>query len=98
MVENHVHHHLQSLAVRLINKAAVFVVGAETWVNAVIVGGGIAVIGALCLLVGGVVLQHGRKPQGCNAQLVEVIQVLANAFQVAPVAQAGLRAVHAIRV
>ena len=98
MVENHVHHNLQSFLVCLVNQLAVFLIASETRVYAVIVGRGITMIGGETVVVGRVVLQDGRKPQGGNTQLVEVIEVLADAFQVATMAQAGLAAVVHIRV
>ena len=45
MIENHVHHHLQSLAVSLVHKTLILVVGSEAWVYTIVVGSGIAVIG-----------------------------------------------------
>ena len=98
MVENHVHHNLQSFLVCLVNQATVFLVGAEARIHTVVVGTGITMIGGETVVVGRVVLQDGRKPQGGNTQLVEVIEVLADAFQVAAMAQAGLAAVVHIRV
>ena len=78
---------------------AVVLVGAEARVNAVIVGRGIAVIGAGAVLaVGRVVLQHGREPKGRHAQLGEVVQMVPDALQVTAVAQAGLRAVFHVGV
>ncbi len=37
-------------------KVSVFLIGAKTWVNAIIVGCGIAMIGALVVVVGCVIL------------------------------------------
>ena len=96
MVENHVHHQLDSSGVAVVGQLAVFVVGAETGVNAVVVGGGVAMIGAVAAAVGRVVLQHGSEPQGCDAQLGKVVEVLAQTFDVASVAQARLFAVDGV--
>ena len=93
VVENHVHHHLESSTVGLITQAAVFLVGAKARVHLVVVGRGITVIGRVAMTVGRIVLQHGSEPQGGHAQLGEVVQMLADALDVAAVAQAGLRPV-----
>ena len=88
VVEDHIHHHLQSLLVAVVNQLTVFLVGAEAGIYAVVVGAGIAVIGAPGVhLVGRVVLEDGREPQGGNTQLGEVVEVLLQAFQVATVTQ-----------
>ena len=49
-------------------------------------------------VVGRVVLQHGREPESCHAELSEIVEVLAQALKVAAVTQRGLRAVHLIGV
>ena len=83
---------------RLVYKPTIFCVGAKTWVYLIIIGSTITMIHVVVALISSIILQHRRKPQGCNAQLVEVIQVLPNAFQVASVPQTGLRAVHPIGI
>ena len=45
MIENHVHHNLQSFAVSFVHKTLILVVGSEAWVYTIVVGSGIAVIG-----------------------------------------------------
>ena len=52
VVENHVHHHLQALAVSLVDETAIIVVGAEAWVNLVVIGGSIAVVGRVVVAIG----------------------------------------------
>ena len=93
MVENHIHHHLETFLMTSVNQRAILVVGAETWVNAIVVGAGVAVISGPLAIVGRVVLEDRSEPQGCDSQFVEVVQMLANALQVASVTQRGLRAV-----
>ena len=99
VVEDHIHHHLQSFLVSLGHESAILLVGAETRIHTIVVGGGIAVVGAVAVVgVGRVVLQHWRKPQGSNAELVEVVEVLADALEVTTMAQRRLRAILAIGV
>ena len=62
VVEDHVHDYLDAFLVCLVAEPAVFVVGAEAWVYAVVVCCGVAMVRALCAVVGGVVLQDGREP------------------------------------
>ena len=81
-----------------INQSFIRFVGAETRVYTVVVGSGIAMIRAVQTGIGCVVFQYRGKPKGGHAQLGEVIQMLANAFEVAAVAQAGLRTVYGIGV
>ena len=83
---------------RLVYKPTIFCVGAKTWVYLIIIGSTITMIHVVVALISSIILQHWRKPQGCNAQLVEVIQVLPNAFEVASVPQTGLRAVYPIGI
>ena len=98
VVEDHVHHYLQAFGVRLVTQAAVLFVGAEAWVYTVIVGRSVAMIRALAVIVGRVVLENGRKPQGRNAQFGEVVEVLTYAFKVATVAKTWLRTVGLVCV
>ena len=81
------------------DESAILLIGAEARIHTIVVGGGIAMVGAVAVVgVGRVVLQHWRKPQGSNAELVEVVEMLADAFEVATMAQRRLRAVLAIGV
>ena len=93
MIENHVHHHLQSLAVGFVYEALVVFVGSEARVNTIIVGGGVSVIGRAVAVAGAVVLQYGRKPQRCNPQVGKIIEVLAYSFKVTAMTQTGSRSV-----
>ena len=78
----------------LVAEAAVVFVGAEAGIYLIVVGGGIAVVGGEAVfLIRRVVLQHGREPEGCHAEFLEVVEVLDDAVEVAAVAQAGFRAV-----
>ena len=98
VVENHVHHHLQSLTVCVSHELSVVVVCAEARVYAVVVGRSVSVIRTALAVVGRVVLKHGCEPQSRYAQLVEVVEVLAYAFEVAAMTQRRLLAVHAVSV
>jgi len=94
MIENHVHHNFQAFSVSIADELSVLLVGAEAWVDAIIVGGGISVVCALPAdVVGRVVLEHWCEPQCCNAQLGEIVEVLSDTFEVAAMAQRRLRAV-----
>ena len=73
---------------------AILFVRAKAGIHAVVVGGGIAVIGGETVLrVGRVVLQHGGEPEGRHAQVGEIVEMLADALHVATMSQRGLRAV-----
>ena len=88
MVEDHVHHHFQSVLMCVGDERAILLIGAEARVYAVVVGGGVAVVGAEAVVgVGRVVFQDRREPQGGDAELIEVVEVLADALEVAAVAQ-----------
>ena len=49
------------------------------------------------LRIGGVVLQDRCQPQCCDTKLTEIVQVLTDAVQVAPMSQRRLTAVFPIR-
>ena len=93
VVENHVHHHLESFAMRLVDELPVFVVGAESGIHSVVVGGSIAVIGVVPGAWWRVVLEHWGEPQRRHAQVGEVVKMLSDALQVAAVAVTGHLAV-----
>ena len=52
VVENHIHHHLQTMLMGFVRQSAIVLIGAETRVNTVIVCGCIAMIGAGAVTVG----------------------------------------------
>ena len=93
VVEDHVHDHLQSLLVAVVDELAILLVGAEARIHLIVIGRGIAVVGRVDALVGPVVLQHRCEPQGRHAKLLEVVEMLAYASQVAAVSQRRFRAV-----
>ena len=93
VVENHIHNDFQSFGVSLIGESLILLVGTEARVNTVVVGSGIAVIGAEAVVVGRIVLQHRSEPKSRNTQLVEIVEMLADAFKVAAMAQTRLGAV-----
>ena len=99
MVENHVHHHLQPFLMCLVNQFPIVGIGTETRIHPIVVCGGIAVIGReAVLVVGRIVFQHGCEPQGRHAQLLEIVQVLSDAFQIPAMTQGGLCAVFLVGV
>ena len=93
MIENHVHHHLQTLAVGLVDETLILLIGSEARVDAIIVGRGVAVVGGAGAIAGAVVLEYGCEPQRRDAKLGEIVEVLAYTLKVATVAQARSRAV-----
>ena len=98
VVEYHVHHHLEAVAVRLVSQPPIFLVGTKAWVHLVIVGGGITVVGAESVVVWRVVLQHRSEPQGRYPQFIEIVEMLADALKVTAMPQTGFKAVVDIRV
>ena len=94
VVEDHIHHDLKSLLVGLITEQLILLVRAEARVYLIIIGGSIAVIGRIAILgIGRIVLKDWGKPEGCNAQLLEIVQVFTNSVQVAAMAQTRLVAI-----
>ena len=88
MVENHVHDNLQSFRMSLVAETLVVIVRAETGIHLIIIGGGIAVIGGETVLcVGRVILEYRCKPEGSYAELLEVIEVFADAIKVTTMAE-----------
>ena len=75
VVENHVHYDFDAACMGFFNQLLVFFVGTEARVYLVVVCGGIAVIGT----AGHVVFQYRSKPEGCDAEVGEVVQVLFDA-------------------
>ena len=72
----------------LVAEAPVIGIGAEARVYAIVVGGGIAVIGGeAAVVVGGVVFEDGSESKRRDAEFTEIVEVLTDAFQVAAVAQ-----------
>ena len=73
---------------RLSNECPILLIGSKPRVYTIVVGRGITMISAILAIVGRVILQHRCKPQGCHAQLVEIVEMPADAFQVATMTQA----------
>ena len=86
MVGDHVHHNLEPFAVCLLHVFAVQAVAAEAGIDVVVVGAGVAVVGA----PGGVVLQQRGAPDGRGAQVTDVVQVIDDSAKVSAVAGAGV--------
>ena len=93
VVEDHVHDDFQPFGMRFVGQPPVFGVGSEARIHSVVVGGGVAVVGAEAVVVGRIVLQDGSEPERGDAQLVEIVEMLAYAFEVAAVPQRWLRTV-----
>ena len=94
VIKDHIHHNLQSLLVSLITKALIILVRTKAGVHLIIIGGGIAVIGCEIILgIGRIILEHRGKPKRGYAQLLKVVEVLADTIQVATMTQTGLGAI-----
>ncbi len=89
MVEDHVHYHLHVAVVRFAYKSAPVVVGAEARIDAVIVGCGITVIGA----VRHIVLEDRTEPDGGHSERVEVSQMALHTEHIATVTRIGIATV-----
>ena len=92
VVENHVHYDFDAACMGFFNQLLVFFVGTEAWVYLVVIRGGIAVIGT----AGHVVFQYRSKPEGCDAEVGEVVEVLFDAGKVTAVAGIGIVAVYLV--
>ena len=92
VVEDHVHDDLHAPPVGIVDEVDIFLVGAEAGVDAVIVGCRVAVIRTAFHIV----FQDGVEPDRRDAQVLDIIHVLFDAGQVAPVAGVGVIAIHLI--
>ena len=84
------------MLVGLVYQSAILVIGTKAGVYLVVVGGGIAMIGAEAIVVGRVVLEHRCEPQRRHAEFHEIVEVLAQSLQVTAMAQTGLATVYHI--
>ena len=67
MVEDHIHHNLQSFGMRLIAESPVIVITSETWIYTVVVRRCIAMIGGIAILIiRRIVFQHRGEPKCRN--------------------------------
>ena len=82
MVEDHVHDDLHAACVGLVDEVDVLFHRAETRVDVIVIGDGIAVVGA-----GGVLLDR-VEPDGRDAEVLDVVQVVHHALDVAAVTTA----------
>ena len=82
VVGNHVHDYLDALGMGGIHQFLIFLVGAVTGVDVIVVGAGIAVVGT----VAGVVAQQRRAPESRGAQIGNVVQVVDDALEVTAMA------------
>lgn len=92
VVEYHVHDHLHAPGLCLPGQFAELLVRAQPTVDLEVVRDGIAVVGPL----GRVVFLNGVEPDGGDAQVSQIVQVIGNALQVSPVTGILLRAVHTL--
>ena len=81
VVHDHVHDELEAVFAGGIGEPEIFLVGAEARIDPVVIGGGVAVIGPLRL----VVLEQRIEPDGGVAHVGEVVEVVRDAGQVAAV-------------
>ena len=92
VVEDHVHNDLHASFVSIVDEVDIFLVATETQVYTVIVGCRVAVIGTTFHII----FQYGVEPDRRDAQVLDIIHVLFDAGQVAPVAGVGVIAVYLI--
>ena len=69
VVEDHIHHHLHALLVRLVDQSLIILIRTEARIYPVVVGRGVAVIGAPLH----VVLQDGIQPNSGHTQILDII-------------------------
>ena len=62
MVENHIHHNLQSFQVSLINQLFVFCIGTETRIYTIVIGSSITMISTVLAIIRAIILQYRSKP------------------------------------
>ena len=99
VIENHVHHYLQSFSMCCICQLAIVVIGSKTRINLIIICSGIAVISTETILViGRVVFQDRCKPQCRYTEFLEIVEMLANTFQVTTMTERGLCAVFLVGI
>ena len=88
MVEDHVHYHLESLLMRLVDHLDVFFHRTEARVHIIEVCDRIAVVGV------GIVLLHRVEPDGCHAEVLDVGEVVGNTLDVSAMSCTRPFAVH----
>ena len=99
VIENHVHHNLQSLGMSLIAKTLIVLVRTETRINFIIIGGGIAVVGGETVFaIGRVVLQNRGEPKSSDTKFIEVVEMLTDTIQVATMTERWFRAIFYVGV
>ncbi len=75
-----------------IDKTVISFDATEPWIDAVMVGGCIAMFGA----VGHIVFQHRVQPKGCYADVLQVIEMVLDPFQISSMPVEDLSAVEAL--
>ena len=86
MVENHIHYQLDAVFVQAVGESLVFGVGAVTGVHLVKIRNRVAVV-----RVGGhIVFEQRIDPHACNAEVFQVVNVVADALDVAAVSSVGV--------
>ena len=93
MVGNYVHDNLQALLVGLFHHCAVEGVVAETRVDMIVVGAGVAVVRLVRL----VVQQQRSEPDGGGAEVGHIVEMVDNALYVTAVAGHRVLARHFVR-
>ena len=89
MVENHVHHHFYATLLRVGHESRPVGVSSEARIDFIIIGGGVAVVRTARHIV----FEHGAAPYGRHTQRVDVVEMVADALDIAAVARGRLRAV-----
>ena len=78
MVEHQVHHHLDAAFVAILHQLAIILIAAQSRIDLIVVGDGIAVI-----RTPHIVFLYWRRPDGSDAQFIKIIQRHTNACKVA---------------
>ena len=86
MIEYHVHHQLDATCMTINSQLTVFIIGAKSGIYPIVVRCGIAMVSTIAITVGRVILQYRRKPQSGHSQFGEVVQMLAQSFDVTSMA------------
>ena len=94
MVENHIHHNLESALMGLLDKKLPFLVRTEARIDPVIVGRGISVIRAARHII----FKHGTHPEGRHSERIEIVEMLTDAPHIAAVATIRVLAVRMDRM
>ena len=90
MVEDHIHHHLYTPVVRLIDQLAILLVRAKTRIYLIEISDRIAMVGASRHTV----FQNGIQPNRGKSQILDIIQFIDDTPDIASVTSPRTRTIH----